>query len=107
MPTDSEKEKQFKTFLAKNPDEPMIHFSLASIYLRGKRIDEAIAAFEKTTQLKPDYMAAFHQLAAAYEKNNEMDKAKAAYEKTLLLAQQSRDRTMIAEVQSILDNWEN
>ena len=107
MIDDKKKEQQFKTFLEKNPNEPMVHFSLGSIYLRDEnRINDAIASFEKTVSLNPQYMAAYHQLAGAYKKKNELKKARAAYEQTLKLAKQSQDKTMIDEVQDILDNWE-
>ena len=52
-------------------------------------------------------MAAYHQLALAYEKKGDIEKARTAYEKTLQLATQSGDQTMIAEMQNILDQWED
>lgn len=46
---------------------------------------EAIAQWERATQLDPTYAAAHNNLAVAYEQEGDLAKARAAYEKALSL----------------------
>jgi predicted Zn-dependent protease len=104
---DTSKEKLYKEFLQDNPDDPLVHFSLGTLYLDADRLEAAIEELETTVRLKPDYMAAFWKLANAYEENNDIDKAVQAYHQTLALAQQEDDSTMIEDVQDRLGSLES
>jgi Tfp pilus assembly protein PilF len=96
------KEELYKEFLKGNPEDPMVHFSLALLYLDENRLEAAIEALETTIKLQPDYMAAIWKLANAYEGMQEIEKAVQAYEQTLQLAQQNGDSNMIEDVQERL-----
>ena len=100
---DTSKEELYKEFLKDNPDDPLVHFSLALLYLDENRLEAAIEALETTIQLQPDYMAAFWKLANAYEGMQETGKAVQTYEQTLQLAQQNDDSNMIEDVQERLE----
>ena len=100
---DTSKEELYREFLKDNPDDPLVHFSLGTLFLNESRLEEAIDELETTVKLKADYMAAFWKLANAYEENNNIDKAVRAYHQTLELAKQENDSTMIEDVQNRLE----
>lgn len=104
---DTSREKLYKDFLEDNPDDPLVYFSLGTLYLEATRYQEAIEAFETTVKLDADYMAAFWQLANAYQANGDVDKAIEAYDQTLQLAQQADDSSMIDNVQERLEFLES
>ena len=90
-----------------NPDDPLVYFSLGTLYLDANRHEEAIEALETTVRLDPDYMAAFWQLANAYQENGDVEKAIETYDQTMSLAQQADDSSMIDDVQERLEFLES
>ena len=100
---DTSKEQLYKDFLKDNPDDPLVHFSLGTLYLDANRLEEAIGAFETTIKLQPDYMAASWKLANAYQENGAIEKAIETYDLTMQLAQQADDSSMIEDVQERLE----
>ena len=48
-----------------DPDDPLTHYGLALEYLKLERWDQAIAAFERTLQIDPNYSAAYYHKARA------------------------------------------
>jgi uncharacterized protein HemY len=100
---DNSREQLYKDFLKDNPDDPLVHFSLGTLYLEENRLEDAIESLETTVKLQPDYMAAFWKLANAYEDATQSEKAIEAYQQTLKLAQQEDDSSMIEDVEERLE----
>ena len=87
-------EKQIPEQLQKieeNPDDPDGHFALAQTYQFSDRIDEAIAQYEKLSELQPDNAEWHKKIGDLYQKHRQTDemtqlaKASTAYEKAIAL----------------------
>ena len=104
---DVSKEQLYKDFLEDNLGDPLVYFSLGTLYLEANRYKEAIEALEKTVKLDPDYMAAFWQLANAYQEDGDVEKAIKTCDQTMQLAKQADDSSMIEDVQERLEFLES
>ncbi|RKU34011.1 hypothetical protein C6499_00205 [Candidatus Poribacteria bacterium] len=87
-------EKQIPNQLQKieeNPDNPDAHFALAETHEFSGNIDEAIAQYEKLSELQPDNTEWYKKIGALSQKSRQMDaaarleKAITAYEKAIEL----------------------
>ena len=76
MPTIS----QMLEILELDPSDPVTHFSLANLYKEEEDIPHAIEHYRKSTDLKPDYSAAWFEMAKLAEKDHQWSVAKEAYE---------------------------
>ncbi len=76
MPTIS----QMLEVLKLDPSDPVTHFSLANLYRKQEDVPNAIEHYRKSTDLKPDYSAAWFELAKLAEKSQQWAVAKEAYE---------------------------
>ncbi len=63
--------------------EPSAYNNLGQAYLRKAEYDQAITAFQKVLEMKPDAMEAYINLATAYLKQNLPDKAVKFCEKAI------------------------
>jgi serine/threonine protein kinase/tetratricopeptide (TPR) repeat protein len=77
----------FRAALAVRPDDPVALLSLGDALRDGDRtrLDEAMAAYRKAIDLKPDFANAYNALGAAYVKKNASDEAIPYYLKSLEL----------------------
>ena len=77
--------------IAENPDNPDAHFALAETHEFSGNIDEAIAQYEKLSELQPDNTEWYKKIGALSQKSPQMDaaarlaKAATAYEKAIEL----------------------
>jgi len=69
--------------------DPVLWMLLGLTYDRNNREDEALAAYEKATQLKPDYIAALHNKGTIYLKRKRYADAVTTYERLVSLQSQS------------------
>jgi len=65
----------FKNLLEKNPENPMVHYSLGLEYYKVKDYENAIKHLTKYLQLQEDEGAAYRTLAKCYEEMGEFQKA--------------------------------
>jgi tetratricopeptide (TPR) repeat protein len=77
----------FRAALAVRPDDPVALCSLGDALRDGDRtrLDEAMAAYRKAIELKPDFANAYNALGAAYIKKNASDEAIFYFRKSLAL----------------------
>lgn len=54
-----------------DPANPQLRLEFGSLMYSLKRYDEAIARFQETTQLKPDYANAYYNLSHAYQEKQQ------------------------------------
>ena len=54
---------EYKESLSKNKNQPEIYFKLGNAYSKKGDLEKAIEAFNKATQLKPDYSEAYQRLS--------------------------------------------
>ena len=87
-------EKQIPEQLQKiqeNPDDPDAHFTLAQTYEFSDKIDEALAQYERISELQPDNTEWYKKIGDLSQKSRQIDeatrleKASAAYEKAIEL----------------------
>ncbi len=77
--------------IAENPDNPDAHFALAETHEFSGNIDEAIAQYEKLSELQPDNTEWYKKIGTLSQKSTQMDaaarlvKAATAYEKAIEL----------------------
>ena len=77
--------------IAENPDNPDAHFALAETHEFSGNIDEAIAQYEKLSELQPDNTEWYKKIGTLSQKSTQMDaaarvvKAAIAYEKAIEL----------------------
>ena len=82
--------KQLKK-LEENPDDINVRLALAKDYVSSGKVEEAIAQYEKISELQPDKAQWHKTLGTLYEKSPQTDKADrlakaaAAYEKAIAL----------------------
>lgn len=87
-------EQKLRDFLNENPDDAMTLLSLGSIFLREKRIEEALSALERAIAVDPDYMAAYPALGECRERLGDVNGARDAYSRALELADALGDGAM-------------
>jgi tetratricopeptide (TPR) repeat protein len=58
---------------------------LGNVLYRQKKLDEAVAAYNKAIALRPDYALAHHNLGIALAEQKKLDGAVAAYNKAIAL----------------------
>jgi tetratricopeptide (TPR) repeat protein len=93
----SERFIQLQQMLKDEPNDLFLNYSIAMEYLSAGDIQKAIKAFQRTLQLKPDYIPAFYQLGKAYESISEMEKALSYYRQGLDLARLQKNNKSVNE----------
>ncbi|MBM3301877.1 MAG: tetratricopeptide repeat protein [Deltaproteobacteria bacterium] len=78
-----------------DPVNPEVYLQRAACFQMADRIDEAIADYEKTLALKPDYYLALEYLAKLYEIKGEYEKAVNLYARALPLVSDSKWRSVV------------
>ncbi len=69
----------------KDPDNPEVPFTLASVHFRRKDFAASIAAERRTLELNPRYAVAVLDLALAYKAADRPDEARSGFERVLEL----------------------
>lgn len=67
--------KMIQGIIAEDPNVGDAHFALGNVYLRKKAYPDAIAAFKKALELKPDDSFAVMNIAGAYQAQGRVDDA--------------------------------
>jgi predicted O-linked N-acetylglucosamine transferase (SPINDLY family) len=72
-------EKCMACAIRDNPDQPLYHFNHGIALKNGHRPEQAVLAYERTIQLKPDYAEAYNNLGGVLRDLNRTDEALSAY----------------------------
>jgi tetratricopeptide (TPR) repeat protein len=70
-----------------NPEDATALFYRGEALNRLGRVDEAIEALERVTELKPDHSRAFYTLGVLFDKKNAPDRAADMYRRARRLAE--------------------
>jgi Tfp pilus assembly protein PilF len=70
----------FKTVLATDPDDPLVHYYIAQIQSKLDHSAEAIAAFKEAIRLDPYNVSSYYALSHQYRQQGNMDAFKEALE---------------------------
>ena len=65
------------------PDDPILHYDLALVYVEKRRFDKAESHLKEAIRLKPDYSDAYNYLGVLYYRKGEVDLAIESYKKAL------------------------
>ena len=71
--------KQLLEVIASDPEDPIIHFSLAIAYRHAQQSAKAVEHFQLAVRYKPDYSAAWFELARTAERMDDVATACEAY----------------------------
>jgi tetratricopeptide (TPR) repeat protein len=77
------------------PDRPEFYFQRAIAFDMLDRVDEAIADYERTLQLVPDYYLAMEYLAKLYVARGEHERALDLYDAALKLVRDAKWRSIV------------
>ena len=61
--------------MAKSPNDPEVHYNLASAYKNKGLYDEAIEEYRKVTVLNPKFAPAYYNLGNGYFQQEKLDAA--------------------------------
>ncbi|RUM28301.1 MAG: hypothetical protein DSY42_08595 [Aquifex sp.] len=93
----------FKNLLEKNPENPMVHYSLGLEYYKVKDYENAIKHLTKYLQLQEDEGAAYRTLAKCYEEMGEFQKAIEVLEEGIKQAMKFNRPSMAQEYQQWIE----
>jgi len=96
--------EQLKIFLADEPNDPFLRYSLALEYLKLEKDKEALEILEKLMSESPDYLPTYYIIGNHYQKINQPDKAIDAYEKGIIIAQIQKNMRTLRELKDALGN---
>lgn len=97
----SQRIQQLLTFLNDTPDDPFLHYALASEYVKTGQTDHALRYFEGLRTNHPDYVGTFYHLGKLYEALGMKDKAVTVYEEGMAAARKKRDMHALSELQAV------
>jgi tetratricopeptide (TPR) repeat protein len=75
----------WRTAIARNPNAWMVHYNLGHALLERGQVQEAIAEFERTLELKPDHAKAHYNLGVALVKQNRWEEALTHFQRSVEL----------------------
>jgi len=87
---------------ANEPDDAFIAYALGQEYLKHERYDEAVAAFDRTLAIDPNYLYAYFHKAKALDAAGRHDEAVATAEQGLAVAGDVGDPKAIGELEELL-----
>lgn len=94
----------FLSLLEKNPNNPMVHYSLALEYFNKKDYQNSAKHMEEYLQLKEDEGAGYKVLAKCYEEMGQYEKAMKALEEGIEKAIKHNHPSMAEEMRSWLED---
>lgn len=90
--------------LAAEPDDPFCLYSLALEYAKAGDAATAIAHFDRTIEVDPDYCYAYYHKARVLEENDDLDGAVETLRIGLERAKAIGDQQAISETEAFLDS---
>ena len=94
--------EMFRKLLEKDPDNPMILFSLGNELFKEGRYPEAREHLVRAVRYKPDYSVAYRTLGRAHYELNENAAARRVFTKGREVAQENGDLQTVREIDVFL-----
>jgi tetratricopeptide (TPR) repeat protein len=95
---------QLLRLAAAQPDDPFTHYGVGLEYVQLERWAEALAAFEQTLQLDPQYTAAYFQKARVELKLGRRDAAAETLTAGIAVAAGRGDTHAVSKMQELLES---
>ena len=89
--------------LSQNPADAFARYGLAMAYASEGRAEEALAEFDRTIAMTPDYVPAYQMSAQQLLKAGRVDDARARLEAGLATAGRTGNGHAASEMQGMLD----
>ncbi len=90
--------EKLREFLKESPQDPFLHYAIASELLKEEDVAGALAGFEGLVRDFPDYVGTYYHLGKLYEQSGQMEEAASTYRKGMLVAQRAGDRNALNEL---------
>ncbi len=94
--------EMFRKLLEKDPDNPMIHYSLGTELFKEGRYPEAREHLARAVENKPDYSVAYRTLGRAHYELHENAEARRVFTKGREVAQENGDLQTVREIDVFL-----
>ncbi|ADC89700.1 TPR repeat-containing protein [Thermocrinis albus DSM 14484] len=94
----------FLQLLEKDPNNPLVHYSLALEYKKKGHLEKAIEHMEKYLSMKEDEGAAYRLLAECYQELGDYEKAARALEEGIKQAVKFNHPSMVQEYRQWLED---
>lgn len=88
----------FRKLAEKDPENPMILFSLGNELFKEEKYEEAKGHLQKAVENKPDYSVAFRVLGRTHLELGEYGEARSVFEKGREVAQSNGDLQTVKEI---------
>ena len=95
-------EEELLELLEEDPDDFMLRYGLGMEYFRGEKYADAVAAFEHTIRLQPDYSVAYRELARCWLRLGQSEKARPILIKGRQVATNKSDLQVIKDIEQLL-----
>jgi tetratricopeptide (TPR) repeat protein len=95
---------QLFEFKNESPEDPFIHYAIASEYLKQNKWQEALDGFMELTQKFPDYLGTYYHLGKLHQSLGQIDQAKDTFETGIKVAQKLGNSHALGELKGAL-NW--
>ncbi len=93
--------------LSANPNDSFARYGLAMAHLGEGNSEAALAEFERTTELNPDYVPAYQMSGQTLAKVNRTEEAVARLHTGLAAAARAGNSHAASEMQALLDELES
>lgn len=93
---------KFQELLAKDPQDPMLHYGFGNELLKGERFADAVQSFEEAIRINPNYTAAYRQLGKSLASLDRNDEARRAFEDGIALGLETGDLQTVKEMKVFL-----
>ena len=101
-----ERIQQFKQMSEADPGNELGHFSLGKAYVEADRFEEAVGAFSRVVELKPQLSKAYQLLGEAYDRSGRRDKAIEIMTQGVTVADGQGDRMPRDAMAGALREWD-
>lgn len=98
--------EMFRKLLEKDPENPMVLFSLGNELFKEEKYEEAREHLRKAVENKPDYSVAYRTLGRAHFELGEYDEARAVFERGREVAQDNGDLQTVREIDTFTKRLE-
>ncbi len=98
--------EMFRKLVEKDPENPMVLFSLGNELFKEEKYEEAKGHLQKAVENKPDYSVAFRTLGRTYFELGEYGEARTVFERGREVAQANGDLQTVKEMDVFMKRLE-